>query len=74
MNSDGKSDDFVLPTTQANKAGAPVAEFVEESEVTEGKRHRTVVDAPDTEPDNASLGTARWPRHVAASRRCDRST
>jgi len=30
MNADGKSDDFVLPATQANKAGTPVAEFVEE--------------------------------------------
>jgi hypothetical protein len=29
MNADGKSDDFVLPTTQANKARALVAEFAE---------------------------------------------
>jgi hypothetical protein len=29
MNADGKSDDFVLPATQANKAETSAAEFVE---------------------------------------------
>ena len=29
MNADGQSDDFVLPATQANKAGTSAAEFAE---------------------------------------------
>jgi hypothetical protein len=42
MNADGKSDDFVVPSTQANKAATAVAESVEERKSPKG----SVVELP----------------------------
>jgi hypothetical protein len=44
MHADGKSDDFVLPSTRANKAATAAAESVEERESPKG----TVVHPPWT--------------------------
>ncbi len=40
MNADGKSDDFIVPSTRANKAATAVSESVEERKSPKG----TVVD------------------------------
>jgi hypothetical protein len=48
----GKSDGSIVPTTQANKAGTPVAESVEERESPK-RSHVGSVIAPDTEPESA---------------------
>ena len=55
MYADGKSDDFVVLSTRVNKAAAAVAESVEERESPKGSIVVLPMDAPDTEPDFASL-------------------
>ena len=62
----GKSDSSIVRAKRANKAGTPVAEFVEEREPPEGSDASFAV-VPDSEPDHAT-GNADWrPRHVGAS-------
>ena len=62
----GKSDDFVVPPTRANKTATCSGGVRRGKEVTEGKRRRIAADVPDSEPDQASLGAARRPRQVTA--------
>jgi hypothetical protein len=50
MNADGKSDDFVLPAKQANKAETLVAELVEGRRSPKGSAGEFVC-IPDTEPE-----------------------
>jgi hypothetical protein len=65
MNANRNSDDFVVPSTRGNKAGTPVADRVEERKSPKGSAI-PIVDAPDTEPDSASICTVGRPRQVAA--------
>jgi hypothetical protein len=62
MHVTGESDDFVVPTKWANKAGTPAAESMEERKSLE-RREATSVIAPDTELEHAIIQTA-W--HLTA--------
>ena len=61
MNADRNSDDFVVPTKWANKAGTPVAESMEGRRSPKSRSVRFAV-TPDTVPDPVtdceSTGTA----------------
>ena len=61
MNADRNSDDFVVPTKWANKAGTPVAESMEGRRSPKSRSVRLAV-TPDTVPDTVtdceSTGTA----------------
>ena len=67
MHADGKSDGSVVPTKRANKAGAPVAESVEERGPPKGNDVLSVV-VPDVEPGHATDDTGRRPRHVRTTK------
>ena len=58
MNADGKSDDFVVLTTQANKTATVVAESVEERRSPKGSDALHVI-ASDTEPKCAIIPNVR---------------
>ncbi len=63
MYADGKSDDFIVPSTRANKAATAVAESVEERRSPK-RSHVGLVVAPDTEPESAILPTSQHARQV----------
>ena len=64
MNANRKSDDFIVPTKRANKAGTPVAEFVEGRRSPKGSEVLFVF-TPDTEPDHVIMTANELPRLVA---------
>jgi len=69
MNADGKSDSFVVPTTQANKVATVTAELDKGRRLPK-ERGIAVADVPDTEPDRHRMAT--WcPRRVTCFA-CDR--
>ncbi len=63
MYADGKSDDFIVPSTRANKAATAVAESVEERRSPK-RSHVGLVVVPDTEPEFAILPTSQHARQV----------
>ncbi len=50
MNTDGKSDDFIVLSTRMNKAATAVSESVEERKSPKGSETSFVI-TPDTVPD-----------------------
>ena len=63
MDADGKSDDFVVPTSRANKAATAVAESGEERRSPK-RSHGGFVVAPDIEPESAISSTSHDARQV----------
>jgi hypothetical protein len=69
MNTDGKSDDFIVPTKRANKAEASVAEFVEGRKSPKGSvtELSSMLRTPSrtTHPWERHGGHDMWQRHGA---------
>ena len=64
MHAFGKSDDFIVPSTRANKAATAAAEPVEERRSPK-RSHVGFVVAPDTVPETAILSAIQHARQVA---------